>query len=101
MGRASFVAVGAPGAMAESFGSSCHGAGRMMSRHAAIRALRGIDVGAQLGGAGIEVRAERRDLLAEEASVAYKDVDVVMDTVARAGLARPVARLRPLAVVKG
>ena len=101
MGRASFVAVGAPGAMAESFGSSCHGAGRMMSRHAAIRALRGIDVGAQLGGAGVEVRAERRDLLAEEASVAYKDVDVVMDTVARAGLARPVARLRPLAVVKG
>jgi tRNA-splicing ligase RtcB len=101
MGRASFVAVGAPGAMAETFGSSCHGAGRNLSRHAAIRALRGVDVAAQLRAEGIEVRAERRDLLAEEASLAYKDVEAVVETSVRAGLVRSVARLRPLAVIKG
>jgi tRNA-splicing ligase RtcB len=101
MGRASYVAVGAPGSMERSFGSACHGAGRNMSRHAAIRALRGIDIGAQLEAEGIVVRAERRDLLAEEASLAYKDVEAVVATVERAGLARAVARLRPLAVIKG
>jgi tRNA-splicing ligase RtcB len=101
MGRASFVAVGAAGAMAETFGSSCHGAGRNLSRHAATRALRGVDVAAQLHAAGIEVRAERRDLLAEEASLAYKDVEAVVETSERAGLVRSVARLRPLAVIKG
>ena len=101
MGRASWVAVGAAGVMAATFGSACHGAGRNLSRHAALRALRGIDVAGQLAGAGIVVRAERRDLLAEEASLAYKDVDVVMEVAAAAGTCRPVARLRPLVVVKG
>jgi len=101
MGRCSYVAVGAPGAMATTFGSACHGAGRNMSRHAALRALRGVDVVGQLAGEGIVVRAERRDLLAEEASLAYKDVDVVMEVAAMAGTCRPVARLRPLVVVKG
>jgi len=101
MGRQSFVCVGAPTAMSASFGSSAHGAGRNLSRHAAIRALRGVDVAAELAARGIEVRAERRDLLAEEASLAYKDVEAVVETAERAGLARSVVRLRPLAVIKG
>jgi len=101
MGRHSFVCVGAPGSMTEAFGSACHGAGRNLSRHAAIRALAGVDVAAELGRRGILVRAERRDLLAEEASLAYKDVEAVVATAERAGLVRSVARMRPLAVIKG
>jgi len=101
MGRRSFVCVGAPGSMTEAFGSACHGAGRNLSRHAAIRALRGVDVAAELARQGILVRAERRDLLAEEAPLAYKDVEAVVSTAERAGLVRSVARLRPLAVIKG
>jgi tRNA-splicing ligase RtcB len=101
MGRHSFVCVGADGSMSAAFGSACHGAGRALSRHAAIRTLRGIDVAAELGARGIIVRAERRDLLAEEASAAYKDVEAVVATAERAGLVRSVARLRPLVVVKG
>jgi Uncharacterized conserved protein len=101
MGRCSFVAVGAAGAMTASFGSSCHGAGRALSRHAAHRALRGSDVTGDLARLGIEVRAQRPDLLAEEASLAYKDVETVVEVSAGAGLIRSVARLRPLAVIKG
>jgi tRNA-splicing ligase RtcB len=101
MGRCSFVAVGAEGSMAESFGSTCHGAGRNMSRHAALRELRGVDVAADLAGHGVIVRAERPGLLAEEASIAYKDVTAVVDVAERAGQLRRVARLRPLVVVKG
>jgi tRNA-splicing ligase RtcB len=101
MGRHSFVCVGAPGAMNAAFGSAPHGAGRNLSRHAASRALRGVDVAADLGARGIVVRAERHDLLAEEASLAYKDVAAVVSTAERAGLVRSVARLRPIAVIKG
>lgn len=101
MGRCSLVAVGLPGAMEETFGSTCHGAGRRLSRHAAIRQLRGVDLVAELRQAGVIVRAERRDLLAEEASLAYKDVEAVVRVAAGAGHIRPVARLRPLAVIKG
>ena len=101
MGRASYVAVGSEGSMERSFGSACHGAGRNMSRHAAVRVLRGVDIAAQLEADGILVRAERRDLLAEEASIAYKDVEAVVSTAETAGLVRAVARLRPLAVIKG
>ncbi|HXG40656.1 MAG TPA: RtcB family protein [Candidatus Limnocylindrales bacterium] len=101
MGRCSFVCAGAPGSMERSFGSSSHGAGRNLSRHAAIKALRGVDIAAALAAEGIEVRAERRDLLAEEASLAYKDVEAVVETSQAAGLVRSVARLRPLVVVKG
>lgn len=101
MGRASYVAVGAEGAMRETFGSTCHGAGRNLSRHAASRRLRGVDVGGTLEREGIAVRAERRDLLSEEASLAYKDVDAVARAATEAGHILPVARLRPLAVVKG
>jgi tRNA-splicing ligase RtcB len=101
MGRASWVAVGAAGSMTRSFGSACHGAGRLLSRHAALAQMRGVDIADQLARAGIQVRAERRDLLAEEASAAYKDVEAVLAAAAGAGLVRPVARLRPLVVVKG
>jgi len=101
MGRYSFVAVGAPGAMEGTFGSTCHGAGRNLSRHAALRELRGVSVADQLADAGIVVRAERHDLLAEEASIAYKDVATVVEVAEGAGLIRRVALLRPLAVIKG
>lgn len=101
MGRCSYVAVGAPGSMTAAFGSTCHGAGRSLSRHAAFRELRGVDVAATLAAQGIVVRAERPELLAEEASIAYKDVAAVVRVAERAGLLRIVARLRPLAVIKG
>jgi tRNA-splicing ligase RtcB len=101
MGRYSFVAVGLPGAMTETFGSTCHGAGRSLSRHAASRSLRGVDLVAELRRQHIVVRAQRGDLLAEEASLAYKDVEAVVRVAAGAGHIRPVARLRPLAVIKG
>ncbi|MFZ5855020.1 MAG: RtcB family protein [Chloroflexota bacterium] len=101
MGRYSYVAVGAPGAMEQTFGSTCHGAGRNLSRHAALRELRGVSIADQLERAGILVRAERYDLLAEEASLAYKDVATVIEVAEGAGLVRRVARLRPLAVIKG
>jgi tRNA-splicing ligase RtcB (3'-phosphate/5'-hydroxy nucleic acid ligase) len=101
MGRYSYVAVGTEQAMRESFGSTCHGAGRALSRHAAKRALQGIDIAADLERHGIIVRARNRGLLAEEASVAYKDVADVVNVVENAGLSRKVARLRPLVVIKG
>jgi tRNA-splicing ligase RtcB len=101
MGRRSEVAVGAPGALLDSFGSTCHGAGRRLSRHAALRQLRGVDLVGDLRARGIVVRAERHDLLAEEASLAYKDVDTVTRVAERAGHIRRVATLRPLIVIKG
>lgn len=101
MGRYSFVAVGAEGAMRESFGSTCHGAGRMLGRKAAVRQLAGRDIAGDLQRAGIVVRAADRSLLAEEASVAYKDVADVVSICHHAGLSRRVARTRPIGVVKG
>lgn len=101
MGRYSFVAVGAEGAMRESFGSTCHGAGRMLGRKAAVRTLAGRDIAGDLQRAGIVVRAADRSLLAEEASVAYKDVADVVSICHHAGLSRRVARTRPIGVVKG
>jgi tRNA-splicing ligase RtcB (3'-phosphate/5'-hydroxy nucleic acid ligase) len=101
MGRCSYVAVGAPGSMAESFGSTCHGAGRTLSRHAALKTLRNVDVAGQLEAQGIIVRAERPAMLGEEASLAYKDVTEVVRVAEGAGQLRRVARLRPLVVIKG
>jgi tRNA-splicing ligase RtcB len=101
MGRYSFVAVGAEGAMRESFGSTCHGAGRVLGRKAAVRTLAGRDIAGELQRAGIVVRAADRSLLAEEASVAYKDVADVVSICHHAGLSRRVARTRPIGVVKG
>ena len=101
MGRYSYVLVGAPGAMRETFGSTCHGAGRVLSRTAAVRAARGRSIAEELRAQGIVARAGGRESLAEEMSEAYKDVRNVVGVVERAGLSRVVARLRPLGVVKG
>jgi tRNA-splicing ligase RtcB len=101
MGRYSYVLVGTAGSMRETFGSTCHGAGRVMSRTAAVKAARGRSIGAELAERGIVARASGRESLAEEMSEAYKDVRSVVEVVERAGLSRVVARLRPLGVVKG
>jgi tRNA-splicing ligase RtcB len=101
MGRYSYVLVGTPVALAEAFGSTPHGAGRLRSRGAAKRLLKGVDVVDTLRQRGILVRVKSRELLAEEASEAYKDVADVVRVSDGAGLTRAVARLRPLAVVKG
>ncbi|MGE5138580.1 MAG: RtcB family protein, partial [Rudaea sp.] len=101
MGRASWVLVGQPGSMKQTFGSACHGAGRMMSRHAAVRDAHGRHIDQELGSRGIIARARSWRGLAEEQSAAYKDVDLVVDVVHKAGLASKVARLRPIGVIKG
>jgi len=101
MGRCSYLLVGTERAMADTFGSTCHGAGRLLSRHAAIRQAKGRDISQELADQGVLVRAQSRELLAEEMPAAYKNVDQVVEVCARAGISRPVARLRPLAVVKG
>jgi tRNA-splicing ligase RtcB len=101
MGRYSYVLVGTHGAMAETFGSTCHGAGRVLSRHAAMKAARGVDVIGELARQGITVRAAGRATLAEEIPAAYKDVAEVIGVVEQAGIGRIVAQLKPLAVIKG
>jgi tRNA-splicing ligase RtcB len=99
MGTASYVLVGEPGG--EAFHSTCHGAGRAMSRTAARRRTSGEALRRELAAAGVEVRAGSNRALTEEAPFSYKDVDAVVETVERAGLARRVARLVPVGVVKG
>ncbi len=101
MGTGSWVLVGTQSAMQRSFGSSCHGAGRVMSRSAARTSLRGATLKSELEADGIRVQAGSMSGLAEEAPQAYKDVDAVVETVSGAGLARKVSRLRPVVVVKG
>ncbi len=101
MGTASYVLVGAEGAMKETFGTTCHGAGRVMSRTAAKKSPFAQDARQRLEEQGIIVRAETRDGIREEIPEAYKDVDVVIDIVHNAGLAKRVARLRPIGVIKG
>jgi tRNA-splicing ligase RtcB len=99
MGTASYVLVGEPGN--EAFASTCHGAGRMMSRHAAMRKVSGAELRDRLGDEGIRVVTRSVRSLSEEAPEAYKDVEEVVRTCAGAGLSRPVARLRPIGVLKG
>jgi tRNA-splicing ligase RtcB len=101
MGTASFVLVGLPGSMERSFGSACHGAGRRMSRTGARREITGAETRRQLESQGIVVRCPSARGLAEEAPFAYKDVERVVRVVERVGLAKPVARLKPVGVVKG
>ena len=101
MGRCSFVAVGTQEAMDETFGSTCHGAGRMLSRGAAKRLLKGSDVVRELENRGIIVKAGNIPSLAEEASQAYKDITAVMDVVHQAGISRKVAMAVPMGVIKG
>lgn len=101
MGRCSYVLVGTPGAFTETYGSTCHGAGRLLSRHAAKKLARGRNIEAELAAQGILVRAASRGTVAEELPEAYKDVSEVVEIVERAGIGKIVARLKPLAVVKG
>ena len=101
MGTASWVLAGTAASMQRSFGSSCHGAGRVMSRHQARREVRGETLRQELESEGIKVRAGSLPGLAEEAPQAYKNVDAVVETVVGAGIARLVARLKPVAVIKG
>jgi tRNA-splicing ligase RtcB (3'-phosphate/5'-hydroxy nucleic acid ligase) len=101
MGTASYVLVGTADALEESFGTTCHGAGRTMSRAAAKKKIHGGTLRQELEAQGIRVRAKSMAGLAEEAPDAYKDIDAVVEVVEGAGLARKVAKLRPLAVMKG
>ncbi|MDO8568111.1 MAG: RtcB family protein [Dehalococcoidales bacterium] len=101
MGRVSYVLVGTERAMKETFGSTCHGAGRMQSRTAAKRQLRGRDVLESLASRGITVRTGSISSLAEEASEAYKDVNMVVNVCHNAGISKIVARTRPIGVIKG
>jgi tRNA-splicing ligase RtcB len=101
MGRGSFVALGTERAMAESFGSTCHGAGRLKSRSAARRSLNGAEVARQLASRGITVKTGDLGSLAEEASPAYKDVAEVVEVTDKAGLSRKVVRTEPVGVIKG
>lgn len=101
MGRASFVLIGTEQAMKETFGSTCHGAGRVMSRHQAIRQAKGRAIWREMEDRGIIVKSAGRETLAEEMSEAYKDISNVVDVVHRAGISRKVAKLRPMGVIKG
>jgi tRNA-splicing ligase RtcB len=101
MGRYSYLAVGAANAMKVSFGSTCHGAGRAESRTRAKKLMKGRDIRQELEDRGIIAMARSWSGLAEEASVAYKDVADVVRVADAAGLSRSVARMRPLGVIKG
>jgi tRNA-splicing ligase RtcB len=101
MGRSSFVLLGTKKAMQETFGSTCHGAGRIMSRHQAIRKAKGRAIWREMEDKGIIVRSAGRETLAEEMSEAYKDISNVVDVVTNAGISKKVVRLRPMGVIKG
>lgn len=101
MGTASWVLVGTETSMERSWGSTCHGAGRVLSRAKAKKQVRGERLREELETHGVKVRAGSMSGLAEEAPQAYKDVDMVVETVTHAGIARKVVRLRPVAVIKG
>ena len=101
MGRASWVLAGQPGSMSQTFGTTCHGAGRAMSRTAAIKHAQGRRIDQELLSQGVVARARNWRGLAEEQPEAYKDVDLVVEVVHRAGLSKKVARMRPIGVIKG
>jgi tRNA-splicing ligase RtcB len=101
MGRYSFVLVGTEAALTETFGSTCHGAGREMSRHQALKAAKGRSIVQELAQKGIVVRGAGRATIDEELSEAYKDVQAVVDVCHGAGIAKKVAKLKPLGVIKG
>ncbi len=101
MGRASWVLVGQPGSMEKSFGTTCHGAGRAMSRTAAVKQAAGRRIDKELLARGVIARAQSRKGLAEEQPAAYKNVDDVVEVVHAAGLSKKVARMRPIGVIKG
>jgi tRNA-splicing ligase RtcB len=101
MGRASWVLVGQAGSMDQTFGTCCHGAGRVMSRTKAVQHAQGRRIDQELLSRGVVARARSWKGLAEEQPDAYKDVDLVVEVVHQAGLAKKVARMRPIGVIKG
>jgi tRNA-splicing ligase RtcB len=101
MGTSSFVLAGRAGAVVRSFGTVCHGAGRSLSRTGARKQVQGAELRRQLEGSGITVCCPSNRGLAEEAPIAYKDVERVVSIVEHAGLSETVAQLRPIGVVKG
>ena len=101
MGTASYLLLGQEGAMQQTFGSSCHGAGRTMSRTKARHEINAEELKTRLRKLGIHAEAGSSKGLVEEAPEAYKDIDAVVDVVAKAGIARKIARFRPVAVIKG
>jgi len=101
MGRCSYVLIGTNTAMEQTFGSTCHGAGRLLSRNQAIKAAKGRAIHRELEDKGIIARAASRGTMAEEMPEAYKDVSEVVDAVVGAGISKKVAKLRPLGVIKG
>ena len=101
MGRCSYVLVGTGKAFTDTFGSTCHGAGRVMSRHQAKRVAKGRDIVRELEDRGIVVRSAGRATIVEEISEAYKDVTEVVDVVHNAGISKKVAKLVPMGVIKG
>eukprot|EP01111_Echinosteliopsis_oligospora_P001201 TRINITY_DN116_c1_g1_i1.p1 TRINITY_DN116_c1_g1~~TRINITY_DN116_c1_g1_i1.p1 ORF type:complete len:102 (+),score=22.14 TRINITY_DN116_c1_g1_i1:137-442(+) len=101
MGTASYVLMGTKEGMEKSFGSTCHGAGRSLSRAKSRRTLQANDVLDHLKKLGISIRIQTSKLAMEEAPETYKDVHEVIDTAHRAGLSKKCLRLRPIAVIKG
>lgn len=101
MGRASYVLAGEPGSMEETFGSACHGAGRLLSRSQAIKRTKGRAINRELEDVNVYSRSRGKKTLREEVPEAYKDVNLVVDVVHKAGLARKVAKIRPMGVIKG
>jgi tRNA-splicing ligase RtcB len=101
MGRASYIAVGSDTALSETFGSTCHGAGRMQSRGAAKRNMRGNDIARHLADRGIMVKTDDIAALAEEASEAYKDIKQVIEIAHRSGISKKAIMAAPLGVIKG
>ena len=101
MGRYSYVLSGAPGALQRTFGSTCHGAGRVMSRAQAKRESHGRDLFGEMAERGVIVRAASKRTVAEEMPYAYKDVADVVEVMEGAGVSDKVFRLRPVGVIKG
>ncbi|MBU0534214.1 MAG: RtcB family protein [Candidatus Omnitrophica bacterium] len=101
MGRASYLLAGTQKAFEETWGSTCHGAGRTMSRHKAIKIAEGRSIFREMEEKGITVRARNKNTLAEEMSEAYKDINMVVDIVHKAGISQKVAKMKPLGVIKG
>jgi tRNA-splicing ligase RtcB len=101
MGTSSYLLLGTEAAARNTFASTCHGAGRVWSRTRALKETRSRNVAEELRSKGIQVMAASREVLREEVPDAYKDVDAVVNVCHRAGIARRIARMRPLGVVKG
>jgi len=101
MGTNSYVLVGTQKAMEETFGSTCHGAGRLMSRTKALKHISGKELLDQLKNKGIIAQAKAYKTLSEEAPQAYKDVNLVVEVCHQAGISQKVAKLKPIGVIKG